>query len=75
MRASRFAAQYYNAKVAVIELPFGFVSSESIGGKDQQHRVQVNCCTMAYSNRLCALISPISHVKGKQFGGSCISIC
>ncbi|KIZ05001.1 glutathione reductase (NADPH), partial [Monoraphidium neglectum] len=31
-RASRFAAQYYNAKVACVELPFGFVSSESIGG-------------------------------------------
>lgn len=33
VRASRFAAQYYNAKVAVVELPFGFVSSESVGGK------------------------------------------
>lgn len=32
VRASRFAAQYYNAKVAVIELPFGFVSSDDIGG-------------------------------------------
>lgn len=32
VRASRFAAQYYNAKVACIELPFGFVSSENVGG-------------------------------------------
>jgi hypothetical protein len=32
VRASRFAAQYYNAKVAVVELPFGFVSSNNIGG-------------------------------------------
>lgn len=31
-RASRFAAQYYNAKVAVVELPFGFVSSDDVGG-------------------------------------------
>eukprot|EP00775_Hariotina_reticulata_P005372 gene5372-5607_t len=31
-RASRFAAQYYNAKVACIELPFGFVSSDAVGG-------------------------------------------
>jgi glutathione reductase (NADPH) len=35
VRASRFAAQYYNAKVAVIELPFGFVSSDDIGGAYQ----------------------------------------
>jgi hypothetical protein len=35
VRASRFAAQYYNAKVACIELPFGFVSSEDIGGEPQ----------------------------------------
>ena len=34
VRASRFAAQYYNAKVAVVELPFGFVSSDDIGGGD-----------------------------------------
>jgi glutathione reductase (NADPH) len=34
-RASRFAAQYYNAKVACIELPFGFVSSDSVGGDHQ----------------------------------------
>jgi glutathione reductase (NADPH) len=33
VRASRFAAQYYNAKVACIELPFGFVSSEDVGGE------------------------------------------
>lgn len=32
VRASRFAAQYYNAKVAVVELPFGFVSSDDVGG-------------------------------------------
>lgn len=32
VRASRFSAQYYGAKVAVVELPFGFVSSDSIGG-------------------------------------------
>jgi hypothetical protein len=32
-RASRFAAQYYNAKVACVELPFGFVSSGEIGGE------------------------------------------
>lgn len=31
-RASRFSAQYYNAKVAVVELPFGFVSSDGVGG-------------------------------------------
>jgi hypothetical protein len=33
VRASRFAAQYYGAKVAVVELPFGFVSSDTVGGK------------------------------------------
>lgn len=32
VRASRFAAQYYGAKVAVVELPFGFVPSDSVGG-------------------------------------------
>lgn len=32
VRASRFAAQYYNAKVAVVELPFDFVSSDDKGG-------------------------------------------
>jgi hypothetical protein len=31
-RASRFAAQYYGAKVACVELPFGFVSSGDVGG-------------------------------------------
>jgi hypothetical protein len=31
-RASRFAAQYYGAKVACVELPFGFVSSGNVGG-------------------------------------------
>jgi pyruvate/2-oxoglutarate dehydrogenase complex dihydrolipoamide dehydrogenase (E3) component len=31
-RAARFAAQYYKAKVAIVELPFGFVSSETVGG-------------------------------------------
>lgn len=32
VRASRFCAQIYGAKVAVVELPFGFVSSDDIGG-------------------------------------------
>lgn len=32
VRASRFSAQLYGAKVAVIELPFGFISSDDIGG-------------------------------------------
>lgn len=32
VRASRFAAQLYGAKVACVELPFGFVSSDSVGG-------------------------------------------
>lgn len=32
VRASRFAATLYGAKVACIELPFGFVSSDTIGG-------------------------------------------
>ncbi|EFN53075.1 hypothetical protein CHLNCDRAFT_137376 [Chlorella variabilis] len=32
VRASRLAAGLYGAKVAVIELPFGFVSSDSVGG-------------------------------------------
>ena len=31
-RASRIAAQSYKAKVATIELPFAFVSSETRGG-------------------------------------------
>ncbi len=31
-RASRFAAANYKAKVAVVELPFGFVSSDTVGG-------------------------------------------
>ncbi|KAL6746806.1 glutathione reductase [Haematococcus lacustris] len=32
VRASRFAAQLYNAKVACVELPFGFISSDTVGG-------------------------------------------
>eukprot|EP00798_Chlamydomonas_sp_ICE-L_P010161 gene10161-8065_t len=32
VRASRFAAANYGAKVLVVEHPFGFVSSETIGG-------------------------------------------
>lgn len=32
VRASRFAATLYKAKVACIELPFGFVSTDDIGG-------------------------------------------
>ncbi|EFJ53152.1 hypothetical protein VOLCADRAFT_78818 [Volvox carteri f. nagariensis] len=32
VRASRFAATLYGAKVACVELPFGFISSESVGG-------------------------------------------
>lgn len=32
VRASRFSAANYGKKVAVIELPFGFVSSENVGG-------------------------------------------
>ena len=32
VRASRFSAQLYGAKVAVVELPFGFVSSNTTGG-------------------------------------------
>jgi hypothetical protein len=36
VRASRFSAQYYGAKVAVVELPFGFVSSETVGGRAAQ---------------------------------------
>mmetsp|Transcript_14348 Transcript_14348/g.25057 ORF Transcript_14348/g.25057 Transcript_14348/m.25057 type:complete len:493 (+) Transcript_14348:3-1481(+) len=32
VRASRFAATLYGAKVACVELPFGFVSSGDIGG-------------------------------------------
>jgi hypothetical protein len=32
VRASRFASSKYGAKVAVIELPFGLISSESVGG-------------------------------------------
>eukprot|EP00210_Caulerpa_lentillifera_P000990 g953.t1 len=31
-RAARFAAANYNAKVAIIELPFGFISSDTVGG-------------------------------------------
>lgn len=31
-RASRFSAQHYGAKVAVVELPFGFVSDDRTGG-------------------------------------------
>lgn len=32
VRASRFSSQSYGVKVACIELPFGFVSSETVGG-------------------------------------------
>lgn len=32
VRASRFSAANYGAKVAVIELPYGLVSSENVGG-------------------------------------------
>lgn len=31
-RASRFSAQHYGAKVAVVELPFGMVASDDTGG-------------------------------------------
>lgn len=31
-RASRISAQHYGAKVACVELPFGFLSSDEIGG-------------------------------------------
>ncbi|KAK9866178.1 hypothetical protein WJX84_010149 [Apatococcus fuscideae] len=31
-RASRFSAQKYGAKVACVELPFGFISSDQVGG-------------------------------------------
>ena len=31
-RAARFAAANYGAKVAIVELPFGFVSSDTVGG-------------------------------------------
>lgn len=33
VRASRFAAQYYGAKVAIIELPFGWIASDEVGGE------------------------------------------
>ena len=36
-RASRFSAQKYGAKVAVVELPFGFVSSDEVGGAGGQY--------------------------------------
>lgn len=31
-RASRFSAQHYGAKVAVVELPFGLVANDDTGG-------------------------------------------
>lgn len=31
-RAARFAATLHDAKVAIVELPFGFVSSDTVGG-------------------------------------------
>ena len=31
-RASRFSAQHYGAKVAVVEMPFGLVATDDIGG-------------------------------------------
>lgn len=31
-RASRFSAQHYGAKVAVVEMPFGLVADEKTGG-------------------------------------------
>ena len=31
-RASRISAQHYGARVACVELPFGFIASDSIGG-------------------------------------------
>lgn len=31
-RASRISASNYGAKVAIVELPFGFVSSDEVGG-------------------------------------------
>lgn len=31
-RASRFSAQHYGAKVAIVELPFGLISGDDIGG-------------------------------------------
>lgn len=31
-RASRFTASNFGVKVAVVELPFGFVSSDEVGG-------------------------------------------
>lgn len=32
VRASRFSAQLFGAKVAVVELPFGLVSTDEQGG-------------------------------------------
>jgi len=31
-RASRISAQHYGAKVACVELPFGFVATDTVGG-------------------------------------------
>lgn len=31
-RASRFSAQHYGAKVAVVEMPFGLVATDDTGG-------------------------------------------
>jgi succinate dehydrogenase/fumarate reductase flavoprotein subunit len=31
-RASRISAQHYGAKVACVELPFGFIASDKTGG-------------------------------------------
>lgn len=31
-RASRISAQHYGAKVACVELPFGWIASDAVGG-------------------------------------------
>ena len=46
-RASRFSAQKYGAKVACVELPFGFISSDQIGGAGGRQPGMILLATLA----------------------------
>lgn len=47
VRASRFASSVYGAKVAVVELPFGFVSSETVGGAGGTYASLMDECPLS----------------------------
>lgn len=44
-RASRFSAQHYGAKVAVVELPFGLVANDDTGGAGGTYACALCCAS------------------------------